>query len=232
MKHSRLMALSAAVAAVLATTVAIAGDVTIPNTFSPGTTIRSAEVNANFEAVRVANNANAADIGDHGARLSSMEDAHRAVTGAYTVSALDFQPTVSGTTNVVRTYDLVGVDTPNSKIGAAIHPVDGGVPTRFSCYFTGPGVAFSGDLVRATLWSVSPSQGSVAMASLDMSAVFIAPTPMLTSTTSFVGRNGSTAMRNMIGTDYFRYLIELEFLGGDSLGMRLWGCAVEYDYAP
>jgi hypothetical protein len=44
------------------TSIALADDLTIPNTFQPNTPARAADVNANFDAVEASVDDNAADI--------------------------------------------------------------------------------------------------------------------------------------------------------------------------
>lgn len=196
----------------------MAADALVPNSFTPGTSIRAAEVNANFQALKTAGDGTYADVLSLSDRVTALEAPRPGKVGAYTVGALDFQPTVSGSTGVARAFDAFGADTANSKIGAAIHPADGSSPTRFTCWFTSPGTAFSTNKVTATLWRVSNTVPSQAMAVLNMGELFSAPTPLLTSTTTFAG-----TFPSVVGSDYFRYLVELEFIGVAWPTMKVWG---------
>ncbi len=207
---------------------AMAADAVVPNTFTPGTSIRAADVNANFQALKNAGNSTYADVVGLSGRVTALEAPKPVKVGAYTVGALDFQPTVSGTTSVVRVYDTFGADTISSKIGASVHPADGATPTRFSCSFNAPGTTLSTNKVVATLWRINITTGSSqAMASLDMPEFLFAPTtPFSTSTTTISG-----TFQNVVGSDYYRYLVELEFIGVAWPTMKLWGCTVEYTVA-
>jgi hypothetical protein len=209
---------------------AMAADAIVPNAFTPGTPIRAADVNANFQALKTAGNSTSADVVGLTGRVTALEAPKPVKVGAYTVGAVDFQPTITGSTGVVRAYDAFGADTANSKIGAAIHPPDGAIPTRLSCFYTSPGIALSNsNKVTATLWKVSTTTGSQPMASLDMPELFNAPTtPLYTSTTVFTGG----PFQNMVGNDIHRYLVELEFIGVTFADMKIWGCTIEYTVAP
>jgi hypothetical protein len=207
---------------------ALASDVLLPNYFVAGTPIRAAEVNANFQAIKGASDDNYVEILALQDRMTAQEAKTASRVGAYTVGALDFQPTVTGSTNVVRVFDSFGADTANGRIGAAIHPPNGSTPTKLTCWFTAPGTAFSTNQVRATVWRVSNTVGSQAMASLDMPELLITgSTPAPLSTATFTG-----GFHDVVGTDYFRYLVELEFQGVAWPTMKVYGCTVEYTTAP
>lgn len=225
-KNLRLLAVLLAVLGVPAGAT-MAADAVVPNTFAPGTAIRAAEVNANFQALKSAGDSTYADVVGLTGRVTALEAPKPAKVGAFTVGALDFQPTVTGATNVVRVFDSFGADTANTKIGAAIHPADGSIPSRFTCFFTAPGTALSTNKVTATLWRVSNTLGSQPMATLEMPEFLIATTPLQTSTTTIVG-----TFQNVVGSDYFRYLVELEFIGVAWPTMKIWGCTIEYTVAP
>jgi hypothetical protein len=55
-------------------TLLVAGTVTIPNTFTPNTTAKAAEVNANFSAVKSAVNDNASKINTNAGKISANEN--------------------------------------------------------------------------------------------------------------------------------------------------------------
>lgn len=72
-KQTKATLVGALAAAAVVGTVAIAGNVTLPNTFTAGTPIRSAEVNANFQAVKTANDDNQTQLTALQARVTALE---------------------------------------------------------------------------------------------------------------------------------------------------------------
>lgn len=130
--------------------------------------------------------------------------------GGENLGSLDFQPTVTGSGNVVRSYDEFGVDTAGAKIGATVHPYNGATPIEFTCWFQTSSSGNPGTNITATLWQIPPGGGGVApgpspiaSVSLDGSTPTTAPTAVTTSTFSignFVTFDGASG---------FRYIVEV-----------------------
>jgi hypothetical protein len=79
MRNLKLAAAAAGGIFVVTATSAYSGPVTIPNTFTPGTPARAADVNANFSAVAGAVNGSAADIATLQTTIQALQKAQLAL---------------------------------------------------------------------------------------------------------------------------------------------------------
>jgi hypothetical protein len=87
----------------------VAGTVTIPNTFTPNTTAKAAEVNANFNAVKSAVNDNASKISTNAGKISANEN--DIATNAHDIANNTTNITANANNITANTTALTGVIT-------------------------------------------------------------------------------------------------------------------------